>query len=69
MKFLFVLLLASCASAHDYYTGSCPNFPPMPGFDWNEVRTVIPSTSMLIFYSIFECPGAYMCFPQKSTCT
>lgn len=39
VKFLvcFMTLLAS-GHGHDEYIGSCPKFPAMSGFDWNEFR-------------------------------
>jgi hypothetical protein len=36
---LFVLsvLFFVAVSGHDEYRGKCPDFKPMPGFDWDKV--------------------------------
>lgn len=37
-SFLLVLLFVGVVFGHDTYTGTCPKFPPMSGFDWNKFK-------------------------------
>ena len=42
----FVSMLASKSWGHEYYSGQCPQFPPMKNFLWEKVW--IPDSSLLI---------------------
>ncbi|TRY76510.1 hypothetical protein TCAL_11401 [Tigriopus californicus] len=35
---LTLSIIIGDSSAHDSYSGSCPDFSPMPGFDWDKFR-------------------------------
>ena len=35
--FVLLLLCVSVVSGHDTYSGRCPKFQAMSGFDWNKV--------------------------------
>ena len=53
-----VLLLASFGlitrvTGHSYNLGACPQFTPMPDFDWEKVRIIFLSLA-LNFYSKFS---------------
>jgi len=36
LKALVAVCLATVASGHEYYTGKCPNFTPLKGFNWEK---------------------------------
>ena len=41
----FVLSLLGQSHSHSMYSGQCPNFPPMSGFDWDKVSSASPGVS------------------------
>ena len=55
------LLLASKSRGHEYYSGQCPDFPPMKNFVWEKVK--IPAGSYLILNNTPHsvCPWYLVC--------
>ena len=39
--FIIVFPILGIAFGHDTYTGTCPKFQRMSGFDWNRVSIII----------------------------